>query len=54
MTSNNDARTESQTKGVSSRDAPRLSRRRLLQGSSAALTVLTLLGVTGFNHPGSV
>jgi pimeloyl-ACP methyl ester carboxylesterase len=54
MTSNSDARTESQAKGLISRDTARLSRRHMLQGSGAALTVLGLLGITGFNNPGSV
>ena len=54
MTSNSDARTESQAKGLISRDTARLSRRRMLQGSGAALAVLGLLGITGFNNPGSV
>ena len=54
MTSNNDARTESQAKGLISRDTARLSRRRMLQGSGAALAALGLLGSTGFGNPGSV
>ena len=54
MTSNNDARTESQAKGLISRDTARLSRRRMLQGSGAALAALGLLGTTGFGNPGSV
>jgi pimeloyl-ACP methyl ester carboxylesterase len=54
MTSNNDARTQSQAKGLISRDTARLSRRRMLQGSGAALAALGLLGITGFGNPGSV
>jgi pimeloyl-ACP methyl ester carboxylesterase len=54
MTSNNDARTESQAKGLISRDTARLSRRHMLQGSGAALAALGLLGTTGFGNPGSV
>ncbi len=54
MTSNNDARTESQAKGLISRDTARLSRRRMLQGSGAVLAALGLLGTTGFGNPGLV
>jgi pimeloyl-ACP methyl ester carboxylesterase len=54
MTSNDDARTETPAKGLISPATPRLSRRRVLQGWGAALRVLGLLGITGFDTPVSV
>ena len=54
MTSNDDAQTRSPANGLISRATPRLSRRRMLQGWGAALTVLGFLGITGFDNPVSV
>ncbi len=54
MTSNDDAQTRSPANGLISRATLRLSRRRMLQGWGAALTVLGFLGITGFDNPVSV
>ena len=54
MTSNDDAQTRSPANGLISRATPRLSRRRMLQGWGAALTVLGFLGITRFDNPVSV
>jgi pimeloyl-ACP methyl ester carboxylesterase len=50
----NDVRTESPAQGSKRRNVVRLSRRRMLQGSGAALAALGLLGTTGLGHPGAM
>src|SRR6266542_4849041 len=52
MATNDDVRTKAPARGSIGRDTARLSRRRMLQGSGAALAALGLLGTTGFGNPG--
>jgi pimeloyl-ACP methyl ester carboxylesterase len=49
-----DVRTELQAKGSIGRGVARLSRRRMLKGSGAALAALGLLGTRGFGSPRDV
>jgi pimeloyl-ACP methyl ester carboxylesterase len=51
MTTNDDGWNESQARGTIRRNTVQLSRRRMLQGSGAALAALGLLGTTGFGAP---
>src|SRR6266508_641309 len=54
MATKDDVRTKAPARGSIGRDTARLSRRRMLQGSGAALAALGLLGTTGFGNPGTV
>ena len=53
LNTNGDMRTESPAQSAIGRDTTRLSRRRMLKGSGAALAALGLIGTTGFGNPQS-
>jgi pimeloyl-ACP methyl ester carboxylesterase len=50
----NDGRTESLAQGAKERSLVRLSRRRMLKGSGAALAALGLIGTAGLGNPQAV
>jgi pimeloyl-ACP methyl ester carboxylesterase len=50
----NDGRTESLAQGAKERSLVRLSRRRMLKGSGAALAALGLIGTAGLGNPEAV